>query len=95
MEEDLFLKREVLEKLRRRNEEEVLPFVEIFASHRKARKRCEKLQHEVQQLRNKTAELSGKKCWTDECFNESARRKRESENEQRKIPRKSRDCKKN
>ena len=60
MEEDLFLKREVLEKLRRRNEEEVLPFVEIFASHRKARKRCEKLQHEVQQLRNKTAELSGK-----------------------------------
>ena len=60
MEEDLFLKGEVLEKLRRRNEEEVLPFVEIFASHRKARKRCEKLQHEVQQLRNKTAELSGK-----------------------------------
>ena len=60
MEEDLFLKREVLEKLRRRNEEEVLPFVEIFASHSKARKRCEKLQHEVQQLRNKTAELSGK-----------------------------------
>ena len=58
--EELIITREVLEKLRRRNEAEVLPFVEIFAANRKARKRCEKLQHEVQQLRNKTAELSGK-----------------------------------
>ena len=58
--EELIITREVLEKLQRRNEAEVLPFVEIFAANRKARKRCEKLQREVQQLRNKAAELSGK-----------------------------------
>jgi len=58
--EELIITREVLQKLQRRNEAEVLPFVEIFAANRKARKRCEKLQREVQQLRNKTAEVSGK-----------------------------------
>lgn len=54
------LKREVLEKLRRRNQQEVLPFVEVFASNRKERKRSETLLREVQKLRNKTAELGVK-----------------------------------